>query len=63
MFPEQAFLTVEEVAKLMRCSPDVVYNWTRRSDPKRRPPRLPVGKEIRFPKKSLAQWLAEEVGA
>lgn len=58
-FAQEAFLTLDEVAKFLKCSEQVIYNWTRRSDPKRRPPRLIVGKEIRFPKREFAKWLAE----
>ena len=28
LFPEQAFLTLEDVARLVGCSKKVVYNWT-----------------------------------
>jgi predicted DNA-binding transcriptional regulator AlpA len=62
-FPGQSFLTLEEVAQFMRCGPEVIYNWTKRPNPKRRPPRIPVGKELRFPKRPFAQWLADELGA
>ncbi len=61
MFPSNAFLTVEDVTKLLKCSEKVIYNWSKRPDPKRRPPRLMVGKEVRFPKKDFIRWLAEEL--
>ena len=61
--PDREFLTIEEVAEVLRCSIRVVYNWTRRSDPKRRPPKLQVGKEVRFPRADLVRWLAKETKA
>ena len=61
MFQGKAFLTVAEVAQFMRCTEEVVYNLTRRPNPKRRPPNIGVGKEIRFPKRPFAQWLADEL--
>ena len=61
MFPNKAFLSIEEVAKFLSCSEKIIYNWNKRPDPRRRPPRLSVGKSIRFPKKDLMQWLSKEL--
>ena len=63
LYPQRAFLTVEEVAKLLNCSERVVHNWTRRSEIKKRPPRLMVGKTLRFPKSDFARWLSSELAA
>jgi excisionase family DNA binding protein len=63
IFKGQAFLTVENIATLLNCPEQVIYNWTKRSDPKRRPPRIIVGKSIRFPKRDFAKWLAAEQSA
>lgn len=62
VFQGKAFLTVQDVMQLLDCSEDVVYNWTKRSNPKLRPPRVIAGKAIRFPKREFARWLAEEQG-
>lgn len=62
LFPKKAFLTVEDVMSVLQCGDHVVYNWSKRSDPRKRPPRIIVGKEIRFPKKEFAKWLAVEQG-
>lgn len=59
-FEGKAFLSLEEVAQLLGCSEKVVYNWTRRVDPNKRPPRISVGRTIRFPKGPLVQWLVKE---
>jgi excisionase family DNA binding protein len=59
-YPNKGFLTIEEVASLLDCSKDVIYNWTKRTDPKKRPPRIRVGSSVRFPKMQLAKWLAIE---
>ena len=56
------FLTIDDVAELMGCSRKVVYNWTRRKDPLKRPPRIAVGKTIRFPKATFVEWLLKEQG-
>ena len=62
VYPDRAFLTLEDVAQLLGCSRRVVYNWTRRKDPEARPPRIIVGKTIRFPKVAFIQWLLKEQG-
>lgn len=62
LFKDQAFLTMEDVSKLLSCDEQVIYNWTKRMDPKRRPPRIIVGKSIRFPKREFIRWLAKEQG-
>lgn len=59
MFPGKVFLTLGEVAQLVGCSEKVIYNWTRRTDPKKRPPKIIVGKTIRFPKGEFLRWLVE----
>lgn len=59
-FPKKTLLTIDEIAQFLDCEPDVVYNWTRRSDPARRPPKIIVGKEVRFPKKDFFRWLAND---
>jgi len=56
-YPEKSFLTVEEIAQLIECSPKTVYNWTKRPDPSRRPPRITLGKSLRFPKHAFLDWL------
>lgn len=60
-YQNKAFLTMEEVAQFLNCGEQVIYNWSKRPDPKRRPPRLMVGKSIRFPKRDFVRWLADEL--
>lgn len=62
MFPQKSVLTVDEIAKFLECDPVTIYNWVRRSDRARRPPKIMVGKEIRFPKRDFFKWLAHEQG-
>jgi predicted DNA-binding transcriptional regulator AlpA len=62
LFQGRAFLSVEDITQLLNCSEQVIYNWTKRADPKKRPPRVIVGKSIRFPKRDFARWLVEEQG-
>jgi predicted DNA-binding transcriptional regulator AlpA len=61
VFPGKAFLTVEDVKSLLSCTESTIYNWSRRADPQRRPPRLMVGKSIRFPKREFFKWLSTEL--
>jgi excisionase family DNA binding protein len=56
------FLSMEEVAELLGCSKRVVYNWTRRTDPATRPPKIVVGKTIRFPADQFFEWLYRQQG-
>ena len=60
-YPQKPFLTIEEIAKLLNCNESVIYNWSKRPDPKKRPPRLVVGKSVRFPKRDFTRWLAGEL--
>lgn len=62
LFPKKAVLTVQEVAQFLDCNPDIIYNWIKRSDPAKRPPKLIVGKEVRFPKREFLRWLVQEQG-
>ena len=60
IFPEKALLTAEDISKALECEVQTIHNWSKRSNPKRRPPRIIVGKEVRFPKKHFLLWFAEE---
>jgi hypothetical protein len=59
-FPGRPLLTLEEICQFLGCETEVVYNWNKRSNPKRRPPCLTVGRQLRFQKRLLAHWLARE---
>jgi len=60
IFKGRAFLTIEDITQLLSCSPSVVYNWIKRAEPQRRPPRIIVGNESRFPKRKFIRWLLQE---
>jgi hypothetical protein len=62
IFPEKELLTKEEVAKILNCDAKIVQNWVKRTDPARRPPRLILGTDIRFPKRELMRWVVENQG-
>ncbi len=62
LFQSKPFLTIDDVALFLGCSKNVIYNWTRRTDPKKRPPGIMVGKTLRFPKGPLIEWLLKEQG-
>ncbi len=58
-FPGKIVLTMDDVAALLECPREFVYNLTRRDDPKMRPPMIHSGRLIRFPKRPFVQWLAQ----
>ena len=60
--PNSALLTIDDVASFLACDKKVIYNWGKRTDPKMRPPRIMVGREVRFPKRDFCQWLAQTQG-
>ena len=60
VFKGKLFLTVEDIMGLLGCDEKTIYNWTKRSNPNRRPPRIIVGKELRFPKKPFLKWLVDD---
>ena len=59
LFPNKGVLSIEEIAQVLDCETVVIYNWTRRSNPDRRPPRLLIGRGFRFTKKEFFKWLSE----
>lgn len=62
-FPKKIFLTLEEVVQILDCSKDTVERWAKRSDPAKRPPRVLVGREVRFPKREFVKWLTSQQSA
>lgn len=61
--PQDEILTVDDVAKLLRCESSSVYNLTRRRGRARYDNpipvlRLPMG--LRFRKSSIMEWLASQ---
>ncbi len=60
IFKGKLFLTIQDIMALLSCDENTIYNWTKRSNPSRRPPRIIVGRELRFPKKAFLQWLLQE---
>ena len=59
MFPDKSFLSIKDVAKFLEIKDRAVYQMTRRVNPRRRPPRISIGSEIRFPKKLFIMWLID----
>lgn len=57
LLEEGALVTLEDIAKMLRCSRRVVYDWTRSPDLSKRPPFFQPGKKILFPKKRFVLWL------
>ena len=60
LFKGKVFLSVDDIAVLLGCDPQIVHNWTKRPDPRKRPPRILVGKELRFPRRDFVRWLLAE---
>lgn len=61
LFPEKPLLSVADVARFLSCEERVVHNWLKRGGDGT-PPKLIIGKEVRFPKETLIQWIAEYKG-
>ena len=62
MFPGKTWLTMDDICKYLNCDRTVLYNWAKRENPKRRPPRTLIGRDLRFPKRPFLQWLLKEQG-
>jgi predicted DNA-binding transcriptional regulator AlpA len=62
IFPNKALLTVEEICESLSCDTQTIYNWCKRSNPKRRPPRIIIGNDVKFPKRPFLLWLTTEQG-
>jgi len=60
VFKEKPLLTMEDIAGVCGCTKKVVYNWTRRSEVDRRPPRVVIGRQVRFPRTEFILWLVRE---
>lgn len=57
---DKPLLSTEDIATLLGCSVKVIYNWTRRIDPERRPPRVVIGRQVKFPRTEFFRWLVKE---
>jgi predicted DNA-binding transcriptional regulator AlpA len=58
LFPVKPLLKVEDIALFLECDERTIYNWNQRQVA---PPRINVGKEVRYPKREFASWLASEL--
>lgn len=58
-FPDEVFLTPEEICRLLACKQSTVMNWLRRPEVAKRPPYVKIGRMIRFHRDSFVQWLVE----
>lgn len=59
LFPNREVLTKEELAQVLECDPKVIYNWVKRQDASKRPPRLLLGNELKYPKREFLKWVVE----
>ncbi len=57
--PEPVFLTVQEVAELLRVSPGTVRAWIARGEG---PPAMRFGKQIRYRPERVMEWVEEQEG-
>jgi len=62
LFQGKSLLTIKDICLGLGCAETVVYNWMKRADATRRPPKLRVGQELRFPRTPFVRWLAKEQG-
>ena len=54
---EPELMTVEEVARYLRLKPQTIYKWAQ----ERRIPAVKLGKEWRFRKRILDEWLDGQI--
>lgn len=54
---ENEILTIEEVAAYLRLTPQTIYKWAQ----EKRIPAAKLGKEWRFRKSIIDQWLDEQI--
>jgi hypothetical protein len=59
-FESKVFLSMEDIVDLLQCKPNVIQNWIKRPDVRKRPPRIMAGKAMRFPKKAFVRRLIAE---
>ena len=57
--PKPAFLTVQEVADLLRVSPGTVRAWIAKGEG---PPMLRFGKQIRYRPERVMEWVEQQEG-
>lgn len=55
--PANEILTIEEVATYLRLTPQTIYKWAQ----EKRIPAAKLGKEWRFRKRIIDQWLDEQI--
>ncbi len=55
MRTEVKYLTVDELASLLRTTPAVIYRWRWSGDA---PPAVKIGKRVLFPADRLDEWLS-----
>ena len=58
VFHDKIMLSVEDICNYLGCDPQTIYNWTAR---KNKPPRLQIGKNVRYPKKEFVKWFLTEL--
>ena len=62
LFGDKLLLTIPDICLALGCAETVVYNWMKRADPVRRPPKIRIGTELKFPRGTFVRWLAKEQG-
>jgi predicted DNA-binding transcriptional regulator AlpA len=60
VFRDKPLLTVEDICAGLGCSATVVYNWLKRPNPAKRPPKIKLGQEVKFPRGAFVEWLAKD---
>jgi PTS system nitrogen regulatory IIA component len=55
--PEHEILTLEEVARYLRLTPQTIYKWAQ----EKRIPAAKLGKEWRFRRSVIDRWLDEQM--
>lgn len=62
VFKGKTLLTMDDIKNFLGCDEKTIINWTKRSDPKKRPPRMYIGNDVRFPRRPFLSWLFADQG-
>ncbi|HAR41855.1 MAG TPA: hypothetical protein DCS07_04375 [Bdellovibrionales bacterium] len=62
IYKKKVFLSVQDVSEILGCTEEEVHNLSRLRKHQKKPPRIIVFKEVRYPKKAFVEWLLMERG-
>jgi len=61
LYPGKVWLTEENLAVILEVRPSTIKSYYKRPEDKQ-PPRLVIGKEMKFPKERVLEWFVKVQG-